>query len=128
MVLRVRTAREGFGVQDGSFIMVLARVPARGIGLVFTGTVGWDQTEDVATIEGVMREVMFARAGLLGWFSPPFAQCGGGGKIDFAAELGVSERSSFLTGFRRPLLSGTLVTLFLPSYLPSIFLETDPST
>ncbi|RWW16709.1 hypothetical protein GW17_00019393 [Ensete ventricosum] len=57
MVLRVRTAREGFGVQDGSFIMVLARVPARGIGLVFTGTVGWDQTEDVETIEGVMREV-----------------------------------------------------------------------
>ncbi|KAJ8513659.1 hypothetical protein OPV22_004093 [Ensete ventricosum] len=37
------------------------------------------------------------------------------------AELGVSERSSFLTGFRRPLLSGTLVTLFLPSYLRELW-------
>ncbi|URD97940.1 hypothetical protein MUK42_34164 [Musa troglodytarum] len=61
MVLRIRTARDGFGVQDGSFVDAPSRVPAllpsREIGLVFTGTVGWDPTEDVATIEGVMSEV-----------------------------------------------------------------------
>lgn len=68
MVLRVRTARDGFGVQDGNFINVPSRVPAllpsRGIGLVFTGTVGWDPTEDVATIEE--SRVRYVHSGVLG--------------------------------------------------------------